>query len=418
MPIIQQNPAWASIIGGLLGAGGNFYKAQQEAKQRKAQLDQQKQYQDWLMKHGDTQTAIDAQGKGIVKQPDGTYGPDPRIAGILGGAAAAQPSSGMPNVDSARTKGVDLSVMTPSDYQALGGPQPQGTTPGSRPGMTTLPNVTAGPNATPQGGGAQNLSADKLEAMASGAVAQAQQIAAINPNDPHIRTLYDAASAYTAQANSMRQNAKQATEDADKASLTKFRSGLNYPKNWSKMQPQQQIGYLQMRLLAAQRAGDDKTASETNAEIGRIQSGITETNRERHEHVTEGQGQQHINISLGNQAFRQSQNQSDPRAYSDVASRIRGAKTRDDAQKILDGPEGDSLTDRQYRRLQDQVNQTFGTHQETHRAPKVAKTTALDEAKAARAHGVTDDDLIVNTLVAHGYNKNAAQAAVEATEPK
>ena len=46
--------------------------------------------------------------------------------------------------------------------------------------------------------------------------------------------------------------------------------------------------------------------------------------------------------------------------------------------------------------------------------PKPGKSTALDEVKAARAHGIKDNSLIINTLMANGHTEASARAAVKA----
>lgn len=76
-----------------------------------------------------------------------------------------------------------------------------------------------------------------------------------------------------------------------------------------------------------------------------------------------------INLPHGPQA-RGGRSPDDAQAGSDVGARLGGAKTRQAAQAILDGPEGQLLSDHQYTRFQAEIDHTFGTHQEASRTDK------------------------------------------------
>lgn len=72
-------------------------------------------------------------------------------------------------------------------------------------------------------------------------------------------------------ANSGRADAVQATKDAAAKKVSDFQAGgLHYPKNWTTMKPEQKIGYLQVRLNNAQKAGDTKTVTDTEGEINKV----------------------------------------------------------------------------------------------------------------------------------------------------
>jgi hypothetical protein len=92
--------------------------------------------------------------------------------------------------------------------------------------------------------------------------------------------------------------AQEAITSSEGSRLQAFQQGLHYPPNWNKMQPQQQVAYLQQRLNSAERAGAKDVVSATNAEIGRIQGAINAANLAHHRGVTEQQGAQRINISI------------------------------------------------------------------------------------------------------------------------
>lgn len=156
--------------------------------------------------------------------------------------------------------------------------------------------------------------------------------------------------------------AHTAIADAHTQDIEQFQHNLKDDPNAKT--PAQKIAYLQKRILAANQHGDTQTAKDANDEIGRIQQGLNQANLERHRGVMEGQGQQHISIDfgrLGQAGVRQAAAAGDPQAFSDVTTRLRKAKTRDQAQAILDSPEGSLLSDRQYTRLQKQVDDTFGS---------------------------------------------------------
>ena len=77
--------------------------------------------------------------------------------------------------------------------------------------------------------------------------------------------------AATAAARAEAEAAKQAEVDKKQKLLEAFQGqGLHYPKNYATMKPEQKIGYLQVRLNAAQKAGDTKTVSDTETEINRV----------------------------------------------------------------------------------------------------------------------------------------------------
>lgn len=72
-------------------------------------------------------------------------------------------------------------------------------------------------------------------------------------------------------ANSARADAAATAAAQKQKLLDAFRGqGLHYPKNYATMKPEQKIGYLQVRLNAAQKAGDTKTVSDTETEINRV----------------------------------------------------------------------------------------------------------------------------------------------------
>lgn len=62
-------------------------------------------------------------------------------------------------------------------------------------------------------------------------------------------------------------------QNQQQQSNRQFESGLQLPKNWSTMQPDQRIAYLTQRYDAAQRAGDDTVAQQTLAEMNSLELG-------------------------------------------------------------------------------------------------------------------------------------------------
>ena len=79
--------------------------------------------------------------------------------------------------------------------------------------------------------------------------------------------------------------AAEAKKDADAAAKQKLidmfqGNGLHYPKNWDTMKPEAKIGYLQVRLNAAQKAGDQKTVSNTETEINRVATEAEQARRD------------------------------------------------------------------------------------------------------------------------------------------
>jgi hypothetical protein len=139
--------------------------------------------------------------------------------------------------------------------------------------------------------------------------------------------------------------------------------------------PQQMLNFLLKHRLPAERAAGIDT-KDTMAMITDAQRQVNEANLEKQRQVNEAnlekqrgvQNQnagQRIQISLdraNNAGTRASSAAGDPQSLKDVGGRLAKAKTRDEAQAILDSPEGSLLSDRQYTRLQKQVDETFGTH--------------------------------------------------------
>jgi hypothetical protein len=62
-------------------------------------------------------------------------------------------------------------------------------------------------------------------------------------------------------------------ENAQNAADRAFESGLQLPKNWGSMTPQQQVAYLQVRQNAARKAGDKDVVNETQSQINSISLG-------------------------------------------------------------------------------------------------------------------------------------------------
>lgn len=130
MPIIQQSDPWASILGGLIGGAGNFIAARNQARGadqvRKDKLAQQTTQNNIAQGNLDVQRS----NAGMVKLPDGSYGPDPRIAGML---AAIQPQGQAPQQAPATQPGAS---------------PPKTLLPGQKPLTPVGPGVT---NALPPG---------------------------------------------------------------------------------------------------------------------------------------------------------------------------------------------------------------------------------------------------------------------------
>lgn len=98
-----------------------------------------------------------------------------------------------------------------------------------------------------------------------------------------------------------------AAAEADKARRQKLidtfqGQGLQYPKNWDKMKPEAKIAYLQVRLNAAQKAGDSKTVSNTETEINRVATQAEADRRqadlEKQRGVQNANAAQRIQISI------------------------------------------------------------------------------------------------------------------------
>lgn len=232
------------------------------------------------------------------------------------------------------------------------------------------------------------------------------------------------------KANSDRETAATAAADAQRAEQAKrqklvdlFQSqGIHYPKNWTTMKPEQKIAYLQVRLNAAQKAGDQKTVSNTETEINRVATEAEQARRDaalaKQRDTQNSMGQQRISISLdrlGQSSARTAAAAGDPQALADVSGRLARAKTRDQAQAVLDSPEGSLLNDRQYNRLQKQVDETYGTHEQVHKpAAKPTATQQRDElynqASKSIADGKDRDSVVKRYAAMKGITVDRADA--------
>jgi hypothetical protein len=131
----------------------------------------------------------------------------------------------------------------------------------------------------------------------------------------------------------------------------------------------------------------------------------TQKERERHDEAMESNAANRIQISLDRGASGRASAAGDATALADVSSHLRTAKTRDQAQTILDSSEGSLLSDRQYTRLQKQVDSTFGTHSQADpRAPKKTEAELRDadfrNAKQVYDQPNSDKNAIVNSFAA------------------
>jgi hypothetical protein len=175
--------------------------------------------------------------------------------------------------------------------------------------------------------------------------------------------------------------------------------------------PQQRLSTL-MKRLQIERGVPGVDTKPTETMIADLQKQITEaqvaahqaaieSERTRHDRATEGNAAQRIVISQG----RGSAAAGDPQAFADVTGRLRKAKTRDEAQAVLDSPEGSLLGEHQYDRLQKQVDSTFGTHSQANpRAPKKTSEELRDadfrQAKQVYDQPNSDKNAIVNAFAA------------------
>ena len=286
MPILNQGPpAWASIISGLLNAGGQTYAGIQQAKQakeaaaeKKRQADALAAYQQWQMQHGDAELSA----KGLVKGKDGTWSADPKIASIMSGSDSG--ASNSPGVGTPAAPKPPAGAPGGAAAMGLGQPAaqpPLGNVPPGIQGMLAgimNPSAPAAPQAPQK---PSTPSPEVMETNAMGKVDAARklrekalQISATWPDAPQARTL-------NAQADELEGEAREDWTNADR--IRKRAEGpqpmtLKYPANWNKMTPQQKEAYLQQRLNAAQSAHRPDVESSTNAEIGRIE---TSANQDR-----------------------------------------------------------------------------------------------------------------------------------------
>lgn len=196
--------------------------------------------------------------------------------------------------------------------------------------------------------------------------------------------------------------------------------GLKYPPNWDKKKPEEKIAYLQVRLDKAMKAGDPKTATMTEGEINKVATEAEQARRDARQAKVDAQhdkdnaarlaqGNRRINISLdrGNAATsRATAAAGDPQSLADVSGRLSHAKTRDQAQSILDSPEGSLLSDRQYARLQKQVDETYGSHAETHKPTKATATQKDRHISSTEMDSVQGDADEANDAVSKKGDKN------------
>lgn len=210
-------PPIADILGSLLSGAGNYIAGSENAKRQNAQL---KMQQDAAAQNAQLTALSIANQKGQLRasgtNPDGSQAADPYTQGRAGVPDSVDPY-----------------------YGPIAG-TPAATTPDN------INDHIAALLAAGQTGPAQNLRAGQ----------QAQ----------NAQTTFN-----NAQTTFNQGQQDRTASAATAAALQQFQSGLQYPANWNKMSPDQQIAYLQQRQNAAQRAGDTQTFDQTGKQITVIQ---------------------------------------------------------------------------------------------------------------------------------------------------
>ena len=178
-----------------------------------------------------------------------------------------------------------------------------------------------------------------------------------------------------------------------------------------------------LQIERGQPGVDTKQIEQTEAMISEAQRQIGEMQARAHQSVLEqqgeqriGQGQQRLEISLARGGS--GGGAGDPASLADVTTHLRGAKNRDQAQAILDSPEASNLSDRQYDRLQKQVDATYGTHAQAQpKAPNIPQQRATDASAAQDAIRRGGDYDAITRHYAAKWNIPLARAQEELTQP-
>jgi hypothetical protein len=256
--ILQKNPAWSEILGGLLGTAGSYMQAHNQEKVRQQEQARQKAIDAQnaqltalaiaQAKGGLTSKGLDAQGNPLPMPGSSPMAP-------VGGAPPGPPPGALkpsPGIAGGQIPGLQ-SLLGQGKPSPLGDPLSTlpANTPSPFPGASAT--TVSGPQAPPAPK-PSSLSDQANQALATAvALQQAGQTERANQFFTTAKNLQDAAATETTQGQ--------------ETALAHFRQGLKNPAGWAKMTPEQQTGYLRNRLLAAQRMGDKDTVTETQKEI-------------------------------------------------------------------------------------------------------------------------------------------------------
>lgn len=387
MPILQSTNGTADVIGGLAGLAAQFIQGNLARKQAQQKRDDLLKQQGITNQNAANQTAIDANNAGMVVGPDGKVAPwkppapaapstptqQPGIAGMLAGLAQPPPQANLG--PKAPTLGAPVSQGVMNALPAsVTGQQPQAGQPQPPPNVPPELIHTAS---------VSQAMADHLTQLAQGEQQQADTLTSQGAPAVIIKRHTDAAKGYLTDAGEQTAKyldaqkqigiltgvaAKNAKADAQQRFVSKE---MTLPSD-----PKARRSVLLKRIGNERAAGvDTKPTQDLIAEADRQ---ITDAENRAQQARTAGQRDQTIKISLDRAAGaggRAAAAAGDPQSYSDVSGRIAKVKTRDQAQAILDSPEGGLLSDRQYNRLQKQVDETYGTHAQVNKPVDTGKST-------------------------------------------
>jgi hypothetical protein len=212
MPIIQQTNPWASILGGLIGAGGNYIAAKDQAK--KTEQDRQDKLKQQAIANAVSQGNLNinaANAGGSVDQKTGAFTQDPRISGMLAALAPQAPASAGSSLPAPGA--------SPSQVPDLGGKY------GAKPMGNTLPPSAIPPSLAGAATGAaiaatpQKPTPDQYNAQAQGELQAADKIEQqirgfIGVPGPQAR---EVVSSLTQEANQHRERAQSLFQQAGRA---------------------------------------------------------------------------------------------------------------------------------------------------------------------------------------------------------
>lgn len=359
MPIIQQTNPWAGILGGLISGAGSFVANREQAK--KTEQDRQDKLKQQGIANAISQGNLDVNraNAGLTKQADGSYGADPRIAGMLAGLGSPQapaPGGGPPTASGA----------PPSQPPQSG---PNALPPGLA-GAATGAAVAATPQKpTPQQYQAQAqgelTAADKLEAQIRGFIGipgpQAREV---------VTELQQEANQHRERATALFQQAGRAKTEADVDTAKALTASENAfgGKEMTSLpnDPKKALPILRKRLQAERGHGYRDLVGDTQKEItddeNRIHQDTVDAENRRQQAIMNAQRGQSLQVRIDQIGA----NQGGGAGYEAAARHIKGMKPADAVAYLNTIPD---LSNKDYDRLVKGVT-TINTIQ-TKRPPNV-----------------------------------------------